>query len=175
MALMIAGSHLPKKEKNFAPLAQLTFILPDTKETVIVNAGTLYEAAEWNDLGDDCLINGFSITEDAETFEIKLENGKVVHSKSSSYQPLLFPGKMLAMDEVVLAVWLEKEIRESSRRYFTETLKEFVHKNIQALMETKITLAQLVRAKYVFGCRHEAMAGPARRAGDGKNQAANVI
>ena len=146
--LMKRQSPAEKGEK-FAPLAQLTFILPDSNEPVIVSTDSLYEAAEWNDLGDDCLIKGFSIKEDAETFEIKLENGKVVHRKTAGYQVPILPDTGYAMGETVLAAWLEKEIRESSGRYFTETLKEFVGKNIQALL-AEITLAQLVRAKYVL-------------------------
>ena len=139
-----------EKGIKFSPLAQLTFILPDTEERVLVDSGSLYEAADWNDLGDDFLIKGFSIKEDAKTFEIEVKDGKVVHGKTVSYQIPISPDKGFAMDETNLAAWLEKEIRKSDGRYFPETLKKLVGKNIRVLMETGTTLAQLVRAKYVL-------------------------
>ena len=54
------------------------------------------------------------------------------------------------MNADVLTAWLEKEIRVADGRYFQETLKEFVSKNIQALTEKETTIAQLMRAKYIL-------------------------
>ncbi len=135
---------------EFASLTQLAFILPGSEEYVVATAGALHEAAEWNDLGDDYLIKNFSIKEDAETFEIQLQDGKVIHKKADDYQIPLLSDKDSVMDENLLSAWLEKEIRASDGRYFPETLKEFVSKNIQTLTEKKITLVQLVRAKYIL-------------------------
>ena len=134
----------------FATLTQLTFILPGSEEPVVVDADSLHEAAEWNDLGDDYLIKDFSIKEDAETIEIDVKGKKVVHNKSTAYQIPFAAEKGFGMSAESLAVWLEKEIREADGRYFQETLKEFVGKNIQALTEKDLSLTQLMRAKYIL-------------------------
>ena len=140
-----------EKDVEFAALTQLTFILPGSEEPVVADAGSLHEAAEWNDLGDDYLIKDFSIEEDAETFQINLKDGRVVHEKDvAAYQIPFAADKGFGMSTDSLAVWLEKEIRESDGRYFPETLKKFVSKNIQALTKKNITIEQLVRAKYIF-------------------------
>ena len=139
-----------EKGVAFAPLTQLTFILPDGEEHVVVDAGTLYEAAEWNDLGDDFLLRDFSITETAETFEISLEAGKVVHGQIEKYQIPLLLDEEVEMSQALLASWLEREIREPDGCYFSETLKEFAAKNTQALLEKGMTMKQLVRGKYVL-------------------------
>ena len=140
-----------EKGVEFIALTQLTFILPGSEESVVADAGSLHEAAEWNDLGDDYLIKDFSIKEDAETFQISLKDGRVVHEKDvATYQIQFAADKGFGMSTDSLAVWLEKEIRESDGRYFPETLKEFVGKNIQALTKKNITIEQLVRAKYIL-------------------------
>ena len=139
-----------EKGVAFAALTQLTFILPDTKERVVVKAGSLYEAAEWNDLGDDYLVQDFSITEDAEVFQIDIKGRKVVHERIAAYQISFAEDKGFGMNVDVLTAWLEREIREADGRYFPKTLKEFVGKNIQALTEKETTIAQLVRAKYIL-------------------------
>ena len=139
-----------EKGVAFAPLTQLTFILPDGEEHVVVDAGTLYEAAEWNDLGDDFLLRDFSITETAETFEISLEAGKVVHGQIEKYQIPLLLDEAVEMRPEFLVSWLEREIREPDGCYFSETLKEFAAKNTQALLEKGMTMKQLVRGKYVL-------------------------
>ena len=139
-----------EKGVAFAALTQLTFILPETEESVVVNAGSLHEAAEWNDLGDDYLIQDFSIKEDARTFQIDIKGRKVVHERTATYQIPLADDKGFGMNVDVLTAWLEKEIRESDGRYFPETLRKFVSKNIRALTEKKTTIAQLVRAKYIL-------------------------
>ncbi len=132
----------------FAPLRQLSFILPESGESVVAGSGSLHEAAEWNDLGDDCLIQGFSIKEDAETWEITVSTGKVVHKMVDVYQIPIFRDRRLEMDASILAAWLEKEIYKSDGRYFSETLKEFTVKNVQALLKAGLTQEQLMRAKY---------------------------
>ena len=134
----------------FAPLTQLTFILPDGEEHVVVDAGTLYEAAEWNNLGDDFLLRDFSITETAETFEISLEAGKVLLEKMDQYQIPLLLDEEVEMRPEFFVGWLEREIREPDGCYFSETLKEFAAKNTQALLEKGMTMKQLVRGKYVL-------------------------
>ncbi len=139
-----------EKGTKFAPLTQLTFILPDGEEHVVVDAGTLYEAAEWNDLGDDFLLPDFSIKETAETFEITLEAGKVVHGQIEKYQIPLLLDEEVEMRPEFLVGWLEREIREPDGCYFSETLKEFAAKNTQALLEKGMTMKQLVRGKYVL-------------------------
>ena len=139
-----------EKGVAFAPLTQLTFILPDGEEHVVVDAGTLYEAAEWNDLGDDFLLPDFSIKETAETFEITLEAGKVVHGQIEKYQIPLLLDEEVEMRPEFLVGWLEREIREPDGCYFSETLKEFAAKNTQALLEKGMTMKQLVRGKYVL-------------------------
>ena len=137
-----------EKGVPFAPLPQLSFFLPDEGMSVIASAGSLYEAAEWNDLGADCLIRDFSIREDAETWEITVSIGKVVHKSVDAYQIPIFHDKNLGMDASILIAWLEKEIHKSDRRYFSETLQEFTVKNVQALLATGLTQEQLLRAKY---------------------------
>ena len=140
-----------EKGVAFAALTQLTFILPETEESVVVNAGSLHEAAEWNDLGDDYLIQDFSIKEDARTFQIDIKDRKVVHERTAAtYQIPFADDKGFGMNVDVLTAWLEKEIRESDGRYFPDTLREFVSKNIQALTKKETTIAQLVRAKYIL-------------------------
>ena len=70
----------------FTALRQLTFILPDTKKRVAVNADSLHEATEWNKLGDDYLIKDFSIIEDAKTIEIYIK-GPQSSSQTSRHLP----------------------------------------------------------------------------------------
>ena len=134
----------------FAALMQLTFILPGSEEPVIADANSLHEATEWNDLGDDYLIKDFSIKEDSKTIEINVRGRKVIHEKATAYQIPFAADKGFGMNVESLTMWLEKEIREADGRYFQETLKEFVSKNIQALREKNIALTQLVRAKYIL-------------------------
>ena len=139
-----------EKGTKFAPLTQLTFILPDGERPVVVDADTLYEAAEWNDLGDNFLLRDFSIKETAETFEISLEAGKVLLEKMDQYQIPLLLDEEVEMRPEFFVGWLRREIREPDGCYFSETLKEFAVKNIQALLEKGMTMKQLVRGKYVL-------------------------
>ena len=134
----------------FAPVAQLTFIPPDENEHVVVNANSLYEASEWNDLGADFLLTDFSAKETARTFEIEIKGRKVVLGQIEDYQIPLLLDREDETNPAHLIGWLEKEIRTRDKRYFRDTLKEFVEKNIQSLLEKGMTLAQLTRAKYVL-------------------------
>ncbi len=148
-ALMLRRSPA-EKGVPFAPLTQLTFIPPHREMPVVVDAGTLYLEAEWNDLGDDFLLSDFSIKETAETFEITLKAGKVLLGKIDQYQ--LPPGanEEFEMRPGQLANWLAREIRNRHGRYLPDMLKEFAEKNIRALLKKEMTLAQLVRGKYVL-------------------------
>lgn len=144
--LAMARSPAHRGEK-FAQMPSLFFYSSAQEREVIVNADTLYEVAQWNDLDDDCLIDErFSIKETAQTIEIALSGGKVTLSAGRQYQLPLVDTETASVEKH-LAFWLEKEIRDPHGRYFPETLKKLVKTNLHALGK-KYSPELLARAKY---------------------------
>ena len=136
--------------EQFSPMMQLSFVLPDENKRMTVDPHLLGDAGEWNDLGDNFLLPHFSINETSTAFTIELVNNKMEHIQTVDYQISLLPGQSVAVDADVLSGWLQKEIRASEARYFSDTLQTFVDANIKALQDKGIELAQLTRAKYVL-------------------------
>ena len=129
---------------NFAALPQLFFDSPDEGK-VPANGDNLHAAADWNDIGDNYLIENFSITETAQTYEIRLGGGKVIYSKQGTFE--LPPDAESAKGEKQLIGWLEKQIRHPDGRYYPETLQKLIRDNINAL---DYSTKQLWRAKHLF-------------------------
>lgn len=149
--LTLESSRLAKAQspacrgEEFAPLPMLFFYSSEQEKEVVVNANTLYEVTRWNDIGEDCLIDDFSIEETAQTTEISLEGGSVIYEKIDHQQVFHFT----EINQTYLAAWLEHKIRDSQGRYFPATLKKFISINMQKF-EREYTRAQLTRAKYQF-------------------------
>lgn len=132
----------------FAPLPRLLFDSPEEGE-VVADANSLHTAADWNGIGDDCLIGTFAITATDDTFEIKLDDGAVKIAKSEVDETLLFDTPVKENSEQKLVGWLERQIRNPDGRYVPETLQKYVKQNIADLTERRqYPMEHLLRAKY---------------------------
>lgn len=130
---------------TFAALPQLFFDFPD-EGVIPIDADSLHAVADWDGIGDNCLIDNFSITETAQTFVISLEGGAVSYTKSGEFETPLLDSDI--SDEKLLVGWLEREIRNPDGRYVPEALRKYINANIAALKEKEHTTEQLLRAKY---------------------------
>ena len=150
--LQQANRRLMENRKHYhnremAPLPQLIFYSPEEGKEVIADYEALYLQADWNNIGDDILLEEFAIKENAEQFIIYLQGGQVRHKKGDDYLLPLLEGRGQTMERRQLASWLEREIRCPRARYSSATLKKLVAANVDDLL-AKWKLEQLVRAKY---------------------------
>ena len=142
-----AASPAARGEK-FAQLPFLFFYSPEAKEEIVANEDSLYEVAEWNNIGDDCVLPELNVVSTSEVYEIATGGGKVRYSKIGEYESPLLPAKDDGKQRAYLTKWLEREIRKFDGRYFPETLNKIVDANIAALLEKDAPLSLLIRCKY---------------------------
>lgn len=145
--LQIARSPARRGVK-FAPLPEFLFFSPETEEETKADNDSLYEAADWNDLGENFLLENFSHDEKGKIYEISLRGGKVPYQKIGNYQGEIFGGAPEHM-RAHLAAWLEYKIRDPHGQYAPETLKKFIGANLDNLLsDPALPVEILTRAKH---------------------------
>ena len=149
-AALSANRPPAERGEPFAPLMQMSFILPDENKRDLVDESSLFQAAEWNNLSDDCVLSNFSIREDANTFTIELQDGRVRQTQIDGYHISPAFDESVALDKPTLSRWLQNEIRAPDARYFPSMLQTLVDSNIEHLLAQDNNLAQLTRAKYLL-------------------------
>lgn len=137
-----------KRGKKFAPLPEFLFFSPEADGEVKADNDSLYEIAEWNNIGGGCLLENFSYEERGEIYEISLRGGKVPYEKIGKYQSGLYGGGSPETVRADLAAWLEYEIRNPHGRYYPETLKKLINANLDDLAAKEISVEILTRAKH---------------------------
>ena len=133
------------KGEKFSPLPLFKFYSPEEKRNVVANGASLHEVAEWNMLGD-CLLGNFESEDTAHFFRISLEKKKLQVSRNEGQTSPLFRQKSMSAER--LTAWLEREIYYKDGRYFSHTLKDFAHRNVQHLLSQGSSLQDLSDAKY---------------------------
>ena len=138
-----AVSHA-KKGKTFADLPQLMFDSPERGKDTELDDEALYELAQWNEIGDNCVLSDFAIEEKGRLFEVFLRDDKVRSEQMRIYAlPLLEED----MSPEHLVAWLVREIRDPEKRIDGETLQGVVEKNLAALKDGGISIAQIWRGR----------------------------
>ena len=133
-----------RDNKKFADLPRLMFYSPEREENAEVSGETLYELAPWNEIGDDCVLSDFSIEEKGRLFEVFMRNNKVQTVERGIYAPPLLEEDM---SPERLVAWLVREIRDPEKRIDGDTLRRMTEKNLAALTDKGITIAQIWRGR----------------------------
>lgn len=132
--------------RSFAPIPQLCLELDGHLE--LVERETLTQLGDWDLLSQPVQLEGFSIQEDVNSFEIDVKGEKVKYSFADS--------KQLKLNEIAsnvseqdLVRWLDRETRKPY--VMQRQLQGYLVKMIRYLTADKgFTITQLVRAKHVL-------------------------
>lgn len=129
---------------SFAPIPQLCLSLEGHLE--VVERETLSSIGDWHLLDQPVQLEGFSITETVNSFEIDM-NGEKVKWKHVSADQLQLNNVTSHITEQELVRWLDVEVRQQDVSQVQ--LQDYLLKLIKYLTSTKgLTLTALVRARF---------------------------
>lgn len=134
--------------KKFQPLPKMLFYSPEANRQVVANAASLLEVAEFNNVDDIELIDGFSSKDESDFYRVFIEAGRI---QSKRHQmPVLFMREDTLNSEDAMSAFLAKEIHKhyEDGRFFTDTLETFSLRNVKHLLANNITIEQMSNAKY---------------------------
>ena len=125
-----------QREEVFASLPQLQFYFAEEDRYVDAGVDEFYEAVDWNRTLVDCVLGAedFHGKESGDTFELSLEDGKIVIQNDGQYAPPLIPENERPTVKEILIGELERDIRDPDGRYDPDALRAFVERNLDALI-----------------------------------------
>ena len=138
-----------QREEVFASLPQLQFYFPEEDRYVDAGVDEFYEAVDWNQTLADCVLGAkdFHGKESGDTFELSLEDGKIVIQNDGHYAPPLIPENERPTVKEILIGELERDIRDPDGRYDPDALRAFVERNLDALIGGEFSLSMLKRLR----------------------------
>ena len=120
----------------------------DDGEFLPADPENFYSATNWDVVAENCLLaeHEFQIVEDAESFEIKLAEGKVRWEKKNIHMQQTFSGG--EWSEAELIRYLENRIRDrNGGRYIQAALRTCIDRNLDALKGRGYETEKIARFK----------------------------
>ena len=120
----------------FPPLPQLQFYYAEEKRHLEANPEEFYYAADWNNFPPDCVLNPekVGIRQEGRDYLLSVEGGRVKWRFAGMSEALEIPEKERAATKERLIGRLERELRDP--RYDPDALREFIRRNLDALMKS---------------------------------------